>query len=101
MTGKASQRRDERTSNLVSRRAWMIASAASAGAMLVPGVSVAETPTVIDAVRAMSPALTGTQLPQTWAEPVAGLVGIILESSKSLRALDLGDVEPATAFSAG
>lgn len=44
--------------------------------------------------------MTGSELPEQWAEPTTGLVGVILEYSKTLRALDLGEREPATFFQA-
>jgi hypothetical protein len=44
--------------------------------------------------------LTGTKLDDRWVEPTATLVSVILEDSKSLRSLDLGEIEPAITFSA-
>jgi len=45
-------------------------------------------------------AITGTQLNNEWIEPTTTLVDIILEDSKSLRSLELGEIEPATYFTA-
>jgi hypothetical protein len=39
-------------------------------------------------------------LEDRWVEPTAALVSAILEDSKSLRSLDLGEIEPAITFSA-
>ena len=52
-----------------------------------------------DLLQSMS-SLTGTKLEDRWIEPTATLVSVILEDSKSLRSLDLGEIEPAITFSA-
>lgn len=52
---------------------------------------------LLEAARKMS-VLTGTELPARWAEPTASLVGTILDYSAGLRAIHLGDREPATRF---
>jgi hypothetical protein len=50
-------------------------------------------------IRSMA-TVTGTDLSAPWLQPTAELVGIILSDSQSLRALDLGTIEPATYFQA-
>ena len=52
-----------------------------------------------DLLQSMS-SLTGTKLEERWIEPAATLVSVILDDSKSLRSLDLGEIEPAVTFSA-
>jgi len=52
-----------------------------------------------DLLQSMS-SLTGTKLEDRWIEPAAALVSVILDDSKSLRSLDLGEIEPAVTFSA-
>jgi hypothetical protein len=42
--------------------------------------------------------MTGTALAESREAPVAILVGIILDYSKPLRLIDLGELEPATQF---
>jgi hypothetical protein len=44
--------------------------------------------------------VTGVDLSDSWLQPTAELVGIIVSDSQSLRALDLGSIEPATYFKA-
>ena len=82
------------------RRTWLQATVGGAGLMvcgLVP--LLAQDPQLRDAIRKMV-TLTGSELPERWAEPTTGLIGVILGYSKPLRALDLGEREPATFFQA-
>ena len=52
-----------------------------------------------ETIRSMA-SVTGTNLSNTWLQPTAELVGVILADSQTLRALDLGSIEPATYFQA-
>lgn len=52
-----------------------------------------------DLLQSMS-SLTGTKPEGRWIEPAAALVSVILDDSKSLRSLDMGEIEPAVTFSA-
>ena len=52
-----------------------------------------------DLLQSMS-SLMGMKLEDRWIEPAATLVSVILDNSKSLRSLDLGEIEPAITFSA-
>jgi hypothetical protein len=57
----------------------------------------AQDPQLLEAIRQMS-VMTDSTLPERWVEPTTSLVGVILEYSKGLRELDLGQREPATFF---
>jgi hypothetical protein len=87
------------TTPQLSRRLWL-QGAAGGGAALV-SVSLldllAQDPRLLGAARSMS-AMTGVELPEKWLEPATSLVGVILDYSKVLRKLDLGELEPATFF---
>jgi len=101
MTNQPLPQEMEKSTATLTRRTWLhIGAAATAGVVLLPDAALAQATPLSDALRAMSPAVTGSPLAANWAEPVTGLVGVILDSSKSLRALDLDDIEPASAFSA-
>lgn len=81
-----------------SRRAWIQGGAL---AVLVSGSqALAQESSVDSTLRSMS-SITGSPLTDQWLTPVATLVSVILEDSKSLRALELGSIEPATYFRAG
>lgn len=86
----------------LSRRLWLQAAGGGGAASLV-SISLldllAQDPRLLGAARAMS-AMTGVELPEKWLEPAASLVGVILDYSKVLRKLDLGELEPATFFMA-
>lgn len=81
-----------------SRRAWIQGGAL---AMLLSGSQLlAQESPVGTTLRSMS-SITGSPLADQWLTPVAILVDVILEDSESLRALELGSIEPATCFRAG
>jgi hypothetical protein len=82
----------------LSRRAWIGGSSAGLAALLTAPRLLAQDPGVGAVLQLMS-RLTGTKLEDRWVEPTATLVSVILEDSKSLRSLGLGEIEPATAFS--
>jgi hypothetical protein len=84
---------------IFSRRAWIRGSGAGLAVLLAKPRLLAQDARVGDVLQSMS-SLTGTKLEDRWVEPTATLVGVILGDSKSLRSLDLGEIEPATAFSA-
>lgn len=81
-----------------SRRKWLQSSAAAGLSLLASTPLAAQDPGLQGAVRRMS-AMTGADLPESREAPVAILVGIILDYSKPLRLIDLGELEPATQFS--
>jgi len=70
--------------------------AASLSALLAASV-LAQGPQLREAIRQMS-LMTESALPERWLEPTTSLVGVILDYSASLRALELGEREPATFF---
>jgi hypothetical protein len=82
-----------------SRRAWIRGGGAGLAVLLAQPRLVAQDTKVGDVLESMS-SLTGTRLEDRWVEPTAALVSAILEDSKSLRSLDLGEIEPAITFSA-
>ncbi len=57
----------------------------------------AQMPSLSDVIRAMS-TVTGGRIEENWVGPTATLVGIILDYSKGLREIDLGELEPPTDF---
>lgn len=44
--------------------------------------------------------MTGAQMSETRLQNATVLLGVILDISKELRAIDLGEIEPATMYSA-
>jgi hypothetical protein len=84
---------------IFSRRAWIRGGGAGIAVLLAKPRLLAQDTKVGDALQSMS-SLTGTKLEHRWVEPTATLVSAILEDSKSLRSLNLGEIEPALAFSA-
>jgi hypothetical protein len=82
-----------------SRRAWIRSTGAGFAVLLANPRLLAQDARVGDVLQSMS-SLTGTKLDDRWVEPTATLVSVILEDSKSLRSLDLGEIEPAITFSA-
>ncbi len=100
ISSRPSQATDRRTLGVISgltRRLWLQGTAGAAGSMLVFSPLLAQQPELLEAVRKMS-VMTGAELPERWAAPTTSLVGVILQYSKSLREIDLGELEPATFF---
>jgi hypothetical protein len=83
----------------LTRRACLTASGAVVAALLADPL-LAQDATTGALLQSMS-RLTGTNLQAQWVDPTAELVNVIVEISSSLRTLDLGEIEPATIFSAG
>lgn len=86
----------------ITRRLWLRGVACAAVGASAAGTpssagAAAEVPPLSDVVRAMS-AVTGGRIEEGWVGPTATLVGIILDYSKGLRELDLGELEPPTDF---
>ena len=96
-TVQSSSRKSVQETNRFSRRKWLQSSAATGLSLLAPAPLAAQDPSLQGAVRRMS-AMTGANLPESREAPVAILVGIILDYSKPLRLIDLGELEPATQF---
>jgi hypothetical protein len=91
---------DRQAPKPVSRRALLQGAGGAAGLSALLAASVlAQDPQLREVIRQMS-AMTNAPLPEPWVEPTTGLVGVILDYSKTLRALDLGEREPATSFQA-
>ncbi len=93
---------DGKPSQQITRRLWLqgmacTAAGVSAASLLPDGEARAQAPPLADVIRSMS-AVTGEVIEENWVGPTASLVRIILDYSKGLRALDLGEVEPATDF---
>lgn len=84
----------------LTRRTWLQATAGGVG-LIACGIVplLAQDPQLRDAIRQMV-IMTGSELPERWEEPTTGLVEVILGYSKPLRALNLGEREPATFFQA-
>ncbi len=83
----------------LSRRGWIHRSAVGFTTLLFGAPLLALEQALRTTLRSMS-AVTGTQLSNEWIEPTTTLVDIILEDSKPLRSLELGEIEPATYFTA-
>jgi len=83
--------------NGLTRRTWLQSSAAAGISLLTLSDLAAQDEGFREALRRMS-LMTGAPLPASREATVALLVSIILDYSKSLRALDLGEVEPAPRF---
>src|ERR1019366_5441193 len=84
---------------LLSRRAWIQRSGIGIAALLLAPPLRAEEQALDATIRSMA-TVTGAVLSDPWLQPTAELVGIIVSDSQSLRALDLGSIEPATYFKA-
>lgn len=100
-SSRLSQTAAERTVGAISgltRRLWLQGTAGAAG-MLFFSPLLAQQPELLEAVRKMS-VMTGAELPERWADPTTSLVGVILQYSENLREINLGEIEPATSFTA-
>jgi hypothetical protein len=80
----------------VTRRTWLQGLGCSVGisalALSASGQSNTQDAAIQNAVRSLT-TMTGAEIPEPWVGPTALLVGIILDYSKDLRQLDLGDLE--------
>ena len=93
---------DGKASQQITRRLWLQGMACTAAGVSTAGLWSdgevrAQAPPLPDVIRSTS-AVTGEVIEENWVGPTASLVRIILEYSKGLRALDLGEIEPATDF---
>ena len=84
---------------LLSRRMWVQRSGMGIAALLLAPPLLAQESRLDATIRSMA-TVTGRNLSDPWLQPTAELVGIILADSQSLRALELGTIEPATYFHA-
>lgn len=85
----------------LSRRTWLQRSSTGVAALfLAPPLVAQDEAQPLDATIRSMATVTGVDLNDSWLQPTAGLVGIIVADSKPLRALDLGLIEPATYFKA-
>jgi hypothetical protein len=82
-----------------SRRAWIRGGGVGLAALLASPKLLGQEVKVAEVLQSMS-SLTAAKLENRWVEPTATLVSVILDDSKSLRSLDLGEIEPAIIFSA-
>lgn len=94
----ASRPFDEDVGQHLTRRLWIQGAACTAiGASLFsfsPKVAAqTQAPPLADLIRAMT-TLTGLRIKENWVGGTAGLVGIILDSAKGMRELDLNEIEP-------
>ncbi len=80
---------------LITRRELVVGLVATGAIAASPAMS--EESSFASAVRAMSP-MTGAELSPARVEPTSTLVGIIVDISKPLREIDLGEMEPATSY---
>lgn len=94
-----SQRETSALISSPSRRTWIQRSGIGIAALLLAPPLRAEEQALEATIRSMA-MVTGTVLSDSWLQPTAELVGIIVSDSQSLRALDLGSIEPATYFKA-
>ena len=89
---------DEEGGQLITRRVWLqgagLAAVGAPAAGFSPRVNTSpQTSALPDVIRAMT-MVTGVRIEENWIAPTASLVGIILDSTKGLRELDLDEVEP-------
>jgi hypothetical protein len=81
----------------LSRRDWLATAVIGAVGIGLSADAVAQSAGVESSLKSMA-SITGRSLTEPWTAPTAALVGVIVESSKGLRQLDLHDIEPATIF---
>jgi hypothetical protein len=84
----------------ITRRACLTGTGATLAAFLAEPELLAQDGKTGALLQSMS-SLTGASLQPQWVDPTAALVSVIVDISGSLRSLDLGEIEPATTFSAG
>lgn len=89
---------DTRNQNALTRRDWLAITAVSTVGACVPSLSAQEV-SLENTLKSMEP-LTGAVLSRDSLASASSLVSVIVESSKGLRSLDLGEIEPATEFQA-
>ena len=82
-----------------SRRAWIQGSTATLTVLFASSPLQTQEAPLNSTIASMS-SVTGSHLEGKWLEPVVGLVNVILDDSKPLRALQLGSIEMATRFTA-
>jgi hypothetical protein len=88
----------EKSDRGISRRLWihgMALTTVGISTIARPSPLKASQPAVplTDVVRAMA-VVTGQPVAEKWVNPTASLLGVILNSTKSLRELELGEIEP-------
>ncbi len=89
---------DEEGVQPITRRLWLqgagLAAVGAPAAGFSPRAPASpQTSALPDVIRSMT-LVTGVRIEENWIAPTASLVGIILDSTKGLRELDLGEVEP-------
>ena len=89
---------DTRNQKSLTRRDWLAITAVSTVGACVPSLSAQEV-SLETTLKSMEP-LTGAVLSRDSLASASSLVSVIVESSKGLRSLDLGEIEPATEFQA-
>lgn len=90
---------EKRSTAMLNRRVWLRGAGVGIATVLAGPALLAQEAKVGEVLRSMS-SLTGTKLEDRWVESTATLVSVILDDSRSLRSLDLGEIEPAITFSA-
>ncbi len=90
-----------KTHSALTRREWLGCGLAASGWMAMSNSALwahsASSPSLPDITRSML-AITGGGISKERLENATALFGVILDTSKELRAIDLGDLEPATMF---
>jgi hypothetical protein len=85
----------------VTRRIWLQGLGCSVGlsalSISASEQSSTQASSMQNAVRSVT-TMTGAEIPEPWVAPTALLVGIILDYSKDLRLLDLGELEPPMVY---
>ena len=84
----------------ITRRACLTGTGATLAALLADPELLGQDAKTGALLQSMS-SLTGANLQPQWVDQTAALVSVIVDISGSLRSLDLGEIEPATTFSAG
>ena len=83
----------------LSRRTWVQCSGVGIASLLLAPPLLGAEQSLDATIRSMT-RVTGASLSDPWLQPTAQLVEVILADSQSLRAMDLGSIEPATYFRA-
>ena len=84
----------------VTRRDWLATATLTAAGIGVCLPSATAQVSALESTLKNMQSITGLPLSEKSAASVTALVGVILESSKGLRDLDLDGFEPATSFQA-
>lgn len=84
----------------LTRRDWIATATLTAAGFAVCVAPAMAQESALESTLKNMKSITGLPLSENSAASVTALVGVILESSKGLRDLDLDGIEPATGFQA-